>query len=185
MTEEVVLRAARFAADAHRDFTTDSGLPYITHVSEVALHLRRLGGITDTVMLAAAFLHDTLEHSSVSRADLLAAFGPEVTALVEELTRQEPDAAQVKALKKGQIAHLRFAMMLGGVRLMSPRAMTIKLADRLANLGEARITKVGKKRERYIQQTRALLEAIPRSVNPELWLAVQKSLQKWERKSRQ
>jgi len=60
--------------------------PYINHPIEVATILATRGGITDLSTLMAAVLHDTIEDTETSPEELEARFGPEVRALVLEVT---------------------------------------------------------------------------------------------------
>jgi len=59
---------------------------------------------------------------------------------------------------------------------MPPDVWPIKLADRLSNVREAKQTKKGAKRERYLGQTRAILKIIPLDINPALWEAIRREL---------
>jgi (p)ppGpp synthase/HD superfamily hydrolase len=59
---------------------------------------------------------------------------------------------------------------------MSPAAQTVKLADRLSNVREGKRTKRNGKLERYLAQTRRILEIVSRDVNPGLWDAIQAEL---------
>src|SRR5205823_12483540 len=73
------------ARDAHRDQVRRSGDPYIAHPLGVALILSELG--LDDVTLAAALLHDAVEDTSVTLADLEEQFGPDVAAIVDGVTK--------------------------------------------------------------------------------------------------
>src|SRR5215813_10705507 len=64
------------ARDAHRDQMRRSGDPYIAHPLGVAMILADLG--LDDVTLAGALLHDAVEDTSVTLADLEQQFGPDV-----------------------------------------------------------------------------------------------------------
>jgi (p)ppGpp synthase/HD superfamily hydrolase len=55
---------------------------------------------------------------------------------------------------------------------MSEEIQTIKLADRLANIRQSKVTRKPKKLVRYKRQTEEILRLIPKSVNPTLWQAV-------------
>jgi guanosine-3',5'-bis(diphosphate) 3'-pyrophosphohydrolase len=121
----VLLTALRFAADKHRGQRrkgTD-GCPYINHPIEVAEILSRIGGITDTVTLQAAVLHDTVEDTDTTADELEALFGLEVRRLVEELTDDKRlPKAERKRLQIAQAPHL------------SVRAKQIKIADKISNI---------------------------------------------------
>lgn len=170
--------ALLFAAQRHAGTLCDGQdpLPYITHVSEVVSNLRHVGQVTDPVLLTAAALHDLLEQESATEAEIKKKFGKEVLALVKELTRSEPKPADTDGLSREEIWNLRAELLRQDVLKMSAAAQSIKLADRLANLMEAKREKSGKKLRRYKAATAALLVAIPEAVNPSLWRAVKKKL---------
>lgn len=126
MSTELIQRARAFAQQAHervgqrRKYT---GEPYWHHPVAVAALVADAGG--DEAMVAAALLHDTVEDTDVTLADIRAAFGDDVAALVDDLTDvSQPhhgNRAQRKALDR---AHTAAA---------SNRAKTIKLADLIDN----------------------------------------------------
>ena len=73
-------RAFEFAYQLHRDQYRASGEPYICHPVAVAGLLRDLGG--SNAMIAAGFLHDIVEDTDVTPAELEQQFGTEVRQLV-------------------------------------------------------------------------------------------------------
>jgi (p)ppGpp synthase/HD superfamily hydrolase len=120
-----LLRAAHFAADRHRDQRRKGPerSPYINHPIEVAELLATVGGVDDPVTLQAALLHDTLEDTDTDPGEIEARFGPEVRAVVEEVSDDKRlPSARRKAL---QIEHAPSA---------SRRARQVKLADKTANV---------------------------------------------------
>jgi myo-inositol-1(or 4)-monophosphatase len=171
-------RALLFAAQRHAGTLRDGKdpLPYITHVSEVVSNLRYVGRVTDPVLLTAAALHDLLEQESATEAEIKKQFGTDVLNLVKELTRTEPDATAIADLSRDEVWNLRAELLRQDVIKMSVSAQIIKLADRLANLAEAKREKSGKKLRRYKTATAGLLIAIPETVNPSLWRAIKKKL---------
>jgi GTP pyrophosphokinase len=77
-------RAYRFAAEHHEGQKRLSGEDFIEHPVAVAQILADLG--LDTTTLQAALVHDTVEDTDVSVAELEAEFGPEVSRIVDGLT---------------------------------------------------------------------------------------------------
>lgn len=121
-------RARAFAArhhgavDQRRKYT---GEPYIAHPGAVADRVRGVAGHTEA-MLAAAWLHDTVEDTRATLADVRREFGDEVATLVEMLTDvSRPEDGNRAARRAIDRAHTAKA---------SPEAKTIKLADLLDNL---------------------------------------------------
>jgi GTP diphosphokinase / guanosine-3',5'-bis(diphosphate) 3'-diphosphatase len=120
-----VLAAAEFAAFKHREQRRKGvrGSPYINHPLAVASTLATEAGVEDVDVLAAAILHDTIEDTDTTEAELERAFGPEVASIVVEVTDEK---TQSKALRKRmQIAHAPH---------LSAQAKLVKLADKIVNL---------------------------------------------------
>ena len=76
-----LLDALNFAAQRHIHQRRKDALasPYINHPIALAHLLATTGGVTDLAVLQAAVLHDTLEDTETSEAELRAAFGDAVT----------------------------------------------------------------------------------------------------------
>ena len=122
-----VRRAYFTGAHAHAGQTRKSGEPYITHPVAVAGILADLGMDVETIV--AAILHDTLEDTPLSRAELEAAFGPTVAELVDGVTKLD----KVRFPTQQEAAAESFRkMLLAMARDM--RVILIKLADRLHNM---------------------------------------------------
>ena len=85
--------AVWFAAGRHAGQTRKgSGGPYVTHPLAVMTVLCRAGWADDAELLAAAALHDVLEDTPATPADLAAAFSPRVCELVAGMTERKRDA---------------------------------------------------------------------------------------------
>ena len=82
---ELLDRAYDVAAQCHQGQKRRSGDPYITHPAAVATILAGLG-IADDQMLCAAILHDTVEDTPYTQAELRHDFGPAITTMVGGLT---------------------------------------------------------------------------------------------------
>jgi hypothetical protein len=83
MEDPLVLKAAEFAAQKHKGQTRKGrdGSPYIDHSKSVARVLAEVGGVDDPEILAAAWLHDTLEDTDTTSEELISAFGKRVCRL--------------------------------------------------------------------------------------------------------
>lgn len=161
-------QAVLFAADRHRGDDTDLNIPYLCHVLDVVNNLA-LSGETDPTVLTAAALHDVVEHGGVSLEEVKTGFGEQVAGLVRELTRTEPDPSTTSSLSNSEIRTLRSKLLLQDVAKMSVRAKRVKLADRLSNLRVALRAREGKRLDRYLEQTRAMLNLVPPDVDRALW----------------
>src|SRR3990172_3879859 len=82
---ELIMRAYRVAAEAHRDQKRHSGEPYINHCTTVASILAELKVPPEVV--AAGLLHDTAEDTSVTLADIRREFGDTIKILVDGVTK--------------------------------------------------------------------------------------------------
>lgn len=121
----LVLDAAAFAADKHRRQRRKDAeaTPYINHPLALATILAKEGGVADAEVIAAALLHDTVEDTETTPAELEARFGPAVAAIVAEVTDDKSlPKAERKRLQVTRAAH------------KSPGAKLVKLADKIANL---------------------------------------------------
>ena len=123
----LVLQAAHFSADKHRDQRRKGvrNTPYINHPLEVAERLNRVAEIEDAITLVAAILHDTIEDTETTARELARLFGAEIAQIVEELTiDKEPHWT---ARKRNEI---------DGAPLLSPKAKLIKLSDKISNVAD-------------------------------------------------
>jgi GTP diphosphokinase / guanosine-3',5'-bis(diphosphate) 3'-diphosphatase len=121
----IVLRAASFAAHKHRDQRRkdESASPYINHPLALACVLSNEGDVTDMATLCAALLHDTIEDTKTTHAELAASFGQEIADIVAEVTDDKNLAsAERKRLQVEHAAHI------------SQKAKRVKLADKISNL---------------------------------------------------
>jgi (p)ppGpp synthase/HD superfamily hydrolase len=122
----LLTRAEAFAAQAHsgqvRKYTND---PYLVHVVRVAAILAQ-HRLPEPVV-AAGFLHDTIEDCGISFEQLHEKFGGEVAQLVLEVTDvSRPHHGNRAKRKKMDLVHLAKA---------SPHGQSIKLADVIDNTG--------------------------------------------------
>jgi hypothetical protein len=148
----LVDRAARFAANAHRSAghrRKYTGDPYAVHLEAVAGLVASVTGDEETI--ASAWLHDVVEDTPVTAADVRKRFGGGVAKLVTELTDvSRPGDGNREARKASDRDHLAGA---------SPRAKTVKLADLIDNCRD--ITANDPKFARvYIEEMGRLLEVL-------------------------
>ena len=138
-----IQRAYEVAERMHTGQARKSGDPYITHPLAVATILAELGMTAPT--LCAALLHDTVEDTSYTLAELKADFGDEVVHLVDGVTKLDKvkygDSTQSETIRKMVIAMSR-----------DIRVLVIKLADRLHNMRTLRYLRQDKQ-ERIARET--------------------------------
>ena len=123
----MIEKAYDLANDAHKGVCRRSGEPYICHPLAVARLVLDLG--MDSESIAAALLHDVVEDTPTTLTDLTAAFGEEVAALVDGVTKLTK--IQFSNIEELQAENLR-KMLLAMSR--DVRVMIIKLCDRLHNM---------------------------------------------------
>ncbi len=130
-----------FAEKAHAGQKRSSGEPFSIHPLEVASILVDMGMDVDTI--AAGLLHDTVEDTGVSIAELEKRFGTEVAKLVDGVTKLGRLAYKTK--EEQQVENLRkmFLAMAKDIRVI-----IIKLADRLHNLRTLEYVEEEKQREK-------------------------------------
>ncbi len=121
----VLLRALSFAAERHRDQRRKGAArpPFINHAIEVASILASVGGVTDATTLQAAVLHDTLEDTDTTAAEIETVFGAAVRRIVEEVTDDT-------RLNRGD----RRRMQIATASELSTPAKLIRLADKNSNV---------------------------------------------------
>jgi GTP pyrophosphokinase len=123
----IVKKAYDYSLKHHDGQTRASGEPYLVHPLEVALVLAEMK--MDPVAIAAGLLHDSVEDTSVTIADIRKEFGEQVAHIVEGVTKiSKIDFA---TREEQQAENLR-KMMLAMVDDI--RVVLIKLADRLHNM---------------------------------------------------
>ena len=121
----LIFRALDFAALKHRDQRRKDSeqSPYINHPIALANVLINEAQVTDPLVIAAAILHDTIEDTETTAAELETVFGAEVAEIVLEVTDD-------KRLSKDERKRLQVERAAGA----SPRAKLVKLADKICNL---------------------------------------------------
>jgi (p)ppGpp synthase/HD superfamily hydrolase len=127
-TDEALLnRAYVYAMKAHGEQKRASGDPYFSHPLEVAAILTELK--LDDATIAAALLHDTIEDTPTTRAEIDQLFGPDIGHLVEGLTKlKKIDLVSREAKQAENLRKLLLAIA------DDVRVLLVKLADRLHNM---------------------------------------------------
>jgi len=136
-------RAVAFAASQHGDQRRPTGAPYAEHLLEALEVLARGAGVTDPDLLCAAVLHDVVEDTACTVAQVADGFGPRVAGLVGWVTIPPPAPGQDKAAAKE--AYLR------GLRRAPRDAILVKLADRASNVQTLRNLPPARQRAYYAQ----------------------------------
>jgi guanosine-3',5'-bis(diphosphate) 3'-pyrophosphohydrolase len=141
----LIEHAYSVARDAHQDQVRRSGDAYITHPVGVAMVLADLG--LDDVTIAAALLHDAVEDTPVTLADLEDDFGPDVAGIVDGVTKLERIHFDSKEAQQAATMRKMLVAMAKDIRVL-----VIKLADRLHNMRTI-ASLPQEKQERIAQET--------------------------------
>jgi GTP diphosphokinase / guanosine-3',5'-bis(diphosphate) 3'-diphosphatase len=126
-SEALLNRAYVYAMRAHGEQKRASGDPYFSHPLAVAAILTDLK--LDDATIAAALLHDTIEDTQATRAEIDQMFGKDIGALVEGLTKLKKLDLVTKEAKQAENLRKLLLAIADDVRVL-----LIKLADRLHNM---------------------------------------------------
>ena len=125
--EALLNRAYVYAMKAHSNQKRASGDPYFSHPLEVAAILTSLK--LDDATIATALLHDVIEDTDATRAEIDQMFGAEIGALVDGLTKiKKLDLVSKRAEQAENFRKLLIAIST------DIRVLLVKLADRLHNM---------------------------------------------------
>ena len=121
----ILTEAYKFSAIKHTKQRRKGKLdiPYINHPIEVANILSHAEPDEDTILLAAAVLHDTIEDTDTSYEELIGVFGSEIADLVMEVT----DDMSLSSKKRKEIQFEK-------ARGLSIKAKKIRIADKICNV---------------------------------------------------
>ncbi|MBV7566022.1 HD domain-containing protein [Pseudomonas sp. PDM27] len=150
--QQLYNQAWLFASTAHLgQQMKGSELPYTTHVAMVANELifadrvETVGALE--IALPAALLHDVLEDTPTTQAELADVFGTLV-------------ASTVGCLSKNLIVPFSEERYFQSIAAHSREAAAIKLCDRITNLQSAPSTWTHSKRASYLEESALILEAL-------------------------
>jgi len=124
---DLIERALRFSASAHRGQKRMSGEDFVSHSIAVALILAEQ--LLDSTTIAAALLHDVVEDSDVRTEDIAKEFGSEIAGIVDGLTKIS--SLTFRSSAEEQVENYR-KLLLSIAK--DARVIIIKLGDRLHNM---------------------------------------------------
>ena len=123
----LIEKAVTYAQDKHKNQKRKDGSPYIIHPLAVAEIVVEMGLDMDAVL--GALLHDCIEDTDASHAEIEKLFGPTVAELVEGVTKLT--RANFSTSEQAQMENLRKMFMAMSKDI---RVVLIKIADRLHNM---------------------------------------------------
>jgi len=125
--EQLLNKAYVYAMQKHGSQKRASGDPYFNHPLEVAAILTELK--LDDASIAVGLLHDTIEDTDATRAEIDQLFGSEIGAIVDGLTKIE--RLNLVSREEAQAENLRKLLL---AIAQDVRVLLVKLADRLHNM---------------------------------------------------
>ena len=143
LSPEPYVRALQFAASAHGDQKVPgTDHPYLVHVCSVAAEVIAALEIEPhsdpDLAIVCALLHDVVEDTRVTPADVERAFGARVAAGVSALTKKSKKFKKSKKSKKSKdandVSDAPMRSSLDRIRLQPREVWMVKLADRITNL---------------------------------------------------
>src|SRR6476659_7767561 len=139
-------RAYVYTLKAHGSQLRASGDPYFSHPVEVAGLLAQMK--LDTASIITALLHDTVEDTVATLDDIERLFGPEITRLVDGVTKLSRIELQSDQTKQAENFRKLVLAMSEDIRVL-----LVKLADRLHNMQTLHFLKDPDKRRRIARET--------------------------------
>jgi GTP diphosphokinase / guanosine-3',5'-bis(diphosphate) 3'-diphosphatase len=184
---DVLARAYQFSAASHQGQQRASGEPYLSHPLEVANLL--VDFKMDVTTVTAGLLHDVLEDTTATKADLEREFGGEIAELVDGVTkigklafssREERQAENFRKMLVAMARDLRVLMIKLADRLHNMRTLDYLPADRSRKIAQETLDIYAPLAHRLgMAKVKAELEDLAlRSLNPGDYLDLQKRVAK-------
>ena len=130
-SQENYIEILNFAAIAHGEQKTPKGLPYLAHITCVAMEVinacekSKIDEEKTNLAISCALLHDVIEDTSISYDELYIKFGEEIANGVEALTKDKTLSSKQEQMRDS----------IERLLTQSYEVQMIKLADRITNLG--------------------------------------------------
>ncbi len=141
---EMIRRAYEFAEKAHSGQMRRSGEPYIVHPISVACIVVELG--MDSESIAAALLHDVVEDTDTTLAQIQKEFGGSIAELIDGLTKISRIAYSDREEEQAENIRKMLIAMADDIRVI-----IIKLADRLHNMRTMQYQTPQKQRDKSLE----------------------------------
>src|SRR5438132_8924297 len=146
VNEDALNRAYVFSMKAHGAQKRASGDPYFSHPVEVAGILAQMK--LDSASIVTGLLHDTVEDTVATLDDIERMFGPEITRLVDGVTKLSRIQLQSDPTKQAENFRKLVLAMSEDIRVL-----LVKLADRLHNMQTLRFIESEERRRRIARET--------------------------------
>ena len=154
---DLIRRAYDFARDSHEGQSRQSGHPYYSHVVAVAMLLAELR--LDVSTICTGLLHDTVEDTPATLADIERLFGADVAQLVDGVTKLGQMELGSKRTKQAENLQKLVVAITRDVRVL-----LVKLCDRLHNMRTLHYVPKPEKRERVARETLEIYAPLARRI---------------------
>lgn len=158
-SQDVYLKALTYAAKAHGEQQTPNQLPYVTHITSVAMEVMhaceksKLDEEKANLAISCALLHDTIEDTNITYDELYVDFSDEVANGVEALTKDKTLATKQEQMKNSieKLLEQPYAVQM------------VKLADRITNLSTPPKHWDNDKKKAYLKEASFILSCLKNS----------------------
>ena len=157
--QDIYLRAINFAAHFHADQKTPKGLPYLTHLSSVAMEViwacteSSLKDEDTDISVSCAFLHDILEDTSCTIDDIFKEFTEEIALGVEALSKDKSLSSKKEQMQDS----------LNKLLAQPYPVQMVKLADRITNLQKPPSSWTKEKATLYLKESKLIFSCLKNS----------------------
>jgi GTP pyrophosphokinase len=160
--EDALNRAYVFSMKAHGSQLRASGDPYFSHPVEVAGILAKMK--LDTASIITGLLHDTVEDTVATLADISDLFGDDIARLVDGVTKLSQIELQSDESRQAENFRKLVLAMSEDIRVL-----LVKLADRLHNMRTLHYVKSEEKRQRTARETMDIYAPLAERIGIREW----------------
>jgi len=158
-SQESYLKALEYASIAHKEQKTPKGLPYITHVTSVAMEViyacekSKLEEEKSNLAISCALLHDVIEDTEITYDELYVDFSESIANGVEALSKDKTLETKKEQMKRS------IEMLLE----QPYEVQMVKLADRITNLSTPPEHWNNDKKKAYLKEASFILSCLKNS----------------------
>jgi len=176
--QEKFLKAWLFASKKHKDqkYPGDD-LPYLTHIGNVVMEVIAVADSIPDINLAVscAILHDTIEDSDTTYNEIVDKFSIAIADGVMALTKNN----QLLAIDEASTKEAQMKDSLERIKKQPKSVWAVKLADRIANLGEPPTSWDNEKRLEYVKSSNMILSFLG-NANSSLFMRLQQKIENYQ-----
>lgn len=158
-SQENYIEVLNFAALAHGEQKTPKGLPYLAHITCVAMEVinacekSQLEQNKTDLAISCALLHDVIEDTNITYNEIYVKFGDKIANGVEALTKDKTKSTKQEQMKDS----------LERLLAQPYEIQMVKLADRITNLGIPPKHWDSEKMKKYQEEASLILSCLKNS----------------------